>query len=153
MADYSSKRLRGGWRSPGVVLVVVIAALAGCASSRAATSVPPVARLVPTAGSSVPGVQLTQLGATRIGLETALVTAGQGGEATFPRSALLYEPTGQAAVYVTSGVLTFVRHFVDVDTITGQVVIVKSGVTPGDHVVTDGAEELLGVQNGVGEET
>jgi hypothetical protein len=30
---------------------------------------------------------------------------------------------------------------------------VASGVTLGERVVTDGAEELLGVQNGVGEET
>jgi multidrug efflux pump subunit AcrA (membrane-fusion protein) len=96
---------------------------------------------------------LTPLGAERIGLETAPVTVGQGGEATFPYSALLYEPDGRAAVYVASGKLTFTRHIVDVDTINGNTVVARSGVTDGERVATDGSEELLGVQNGVGEQT
>jgi hypothetical protein len=38
--------------------------------------------------------------------------------------------------------------------IAGQTVYLKSGIVPaGATVVTQGAEELLGVQNGVGEET
>ena len=81
------------------------------------------------------------------------VTVGQAGNAEFPYTALLYEPNGQPAVYVTSGTLTFTRHFVTVAVIGGGMVIVKSGVTPGDRVVTTGSAELLGVQNGVGEET
>ena len=142
MSDNSNKHHlrsgRGAWStrwSRGAVLVAVAAvtaALAGCASSAtSAPSQPPTAKLVPTAGSSVPSVQLTQLGATRIGLETAPVAVGQGGEATFPYSALLYESNGRAAVYVSSGPLTFTRHFVTVDTINGTVVTVTSGVTPG----------------------
>ena len=54
---------------------------------------------------------------------------------------------------MATGTLTFTRAFVTVDAIDGDVVIVKSGVTPGQRVATDGAEELLGAQNGVGEET
>ena len=153
MSDNSMKR-----RARVAVLAVgiataVTALLSGCATTPTSTSQPPTAKLVPTAGSSVPSVQLTQLGALRIGFETGKVTVGQGGEATFPYTALLYESNGQAAVYVLSGPLTFTRHFVDVDTISGQVVTVKSGVMPGDSVATDGSEELLGVQNGVGVET
>jgi len=153
MSDNSKKRRA---RVPILVIGVaaaVIAVLSGCAKTPTAASQPPTAKLVPTAGSPVPSVQLTPLGAVRIGLETAKVTVGQGGEATFPYTALLYESNGQAAVYVASGPLTFTRHFVDVDTISGQVVTVKSGVTPGVTVATDGSEELLGVQNGVGVET
>jgi hypothetical protein len=104
-------------------------------------------------GSAEPSIELTQLGAQRIGLETASVAAAPGGESTFPYTALVYEPNGQAAVYVASGTLTFTRAFVTVDTITGDVATVKSGVAPGQRVATDGAEELLGLQNGVGEET
>jgi multidrug efflux pump subunit AcrA (membrane-fusion protein) len=54
---------------------------------------------------------------------------------------------------VTSGTLTYTRHFVTVTLIGGGMVTVNSGVTPGDRVVTTGSEELLGVQNGVGVET
>jgi multidrug efflux pump subunit AcrB len=136
-----------------VMGLAVAAALSGCAASSSTASQPPTSKLVQVPGSPVPNVVLTPQGAQRIGLETVPVTAGQSGEATFPYSALLYEPNGQAAVYVVSGQLTFTRHFVDVDSITGNTVFVRSGVTSGERVVTDGAEELLGVQNGVGEET
>jgi multidrug efflux pump subunit AcrA (membrane-fusion protein) len=78
---------------------------------------------------------------------------GPGGMATFPYSALLYESNGVAAVYVPTGQLTFFRHFVKVAAINGDTVVVSSGVKPGQTVVTSGAEELLGVQNGVGEAT
>ena len=40
-----------------------------------------------------------------------------------------------------------------VEGITGDSVYISSGLTPGMSVVTTGAEELLGVQNGVGVET
>jgi hypothetical protein len=140
-----------------VAAVAVAAALtaagSGCSTSSSTASPPPTSKLVQRPGSSQPSIVLTQLGAERIGLRTAPVTVGQGGEATFPYAALLYEPDGQAAVYVATGQLTFTRHFVTVDTIYGNTVTVRSGVSPGERVATDGAEELLGVQNGVGEET
>ncbi len=135
------------------VSAVATAVLSGCSTSSSTPALPPTSKLVQTPGSSEPSIVLTQLGAERIGLQTAPVTVGRGGDATFPYSALLYESNGQAAVYVAGGTLTFTRHFVDVDAINGDTVIVKSGVTPGERVATDGAEELLGVQNGVGEET
>jgi len=132
---------------------IVTAGAAGCApASSSGQSGPPTASLQTTPGSSVPSVVLTQLGKQRIGLQTAAVGSA-GGKATFPYSALLYEPDGTAAVYVLTGQLTFLRHFVKVAAIDGNTVVVTSGVTPGQTVVTVGAEELLGVQNGVGEET
>jgi hypothetical protein len=168
MTDNSKRRDAGdgaracGWHggsrpARATALVTVTAALAavlaGCSAASSTAPPPPTSKLVRVPGSSEPSIVLTQLGAERIGLETASVTAATSGEATFPYAALLYEPNGQAAVYVATGTLTFTRAFVTVDTITGGVVVVKSGVSPGARVVTDGAEELLGVQNGVGEET
>ena len=136
-----------------LAVAMVTAVVAGCSASSTVASQPPTSRLVATPGSAEPTIVLTPLGATRIGLKTAPVTVGQGGAATFPYAALLYEPNGQAAVYVATGTLSFRRAFVMVDTIVGDTVTVTGGVTPGQRVVTDGAEELLGVQNGVGEET
>jgi multidrug efflux pump subunit AcrA (membrane-fusion protein) len=138
-----------------VAVAAITAALAGCssASSSSTASQSPTFSVVTAPGSSEPTITLTPLGATRIGLETATVSVGITGEATFPYSALLYEPNGQAAVYVSTGTLSFQRAFVTVGSITGNTVVVTSGVTPGQRVATDGAQELLGVQNGVGEET
>ena len=143
-------------RLAGLVAFAAVAAttgLAGCASSSSSPPPAPTSKLVTLPGTSTPSVVLTPLGAQRIGLETAIASAGLGTAATFPYAALLYEPNGQAAVYVLSGTFTYTRHFVTVGSISGNTVTVTSGVTPGERVVTDGAEELLGVQNGVGVET
>jgi len=133
--------------------VAATAGLAGCASSASSAAQSPTSKLVTLPGTATPSVVLTPLGAQRIGLETAPVSAGPGGAATFPYAALLYEPNGQLAVYVSAGTLTYTRHYVKVDAVNGGQVTVASGVTLGERVVTDGAEELLGIQNGVGEET
>ena len=54
----------------------------------------------------------------------------------------------------TTGALTYTRYLVPVTVINGQTVYLKPGSLPANAVVvTQGAEELLGVQNGVGEET
>jgi hypothetical protein len=105
-------------------------------------------------------VVLTPLGAQRIALRTGravLVEGGTGagsGEVAVPYDALVYEPSGNPAVYVVTGPLTYTRYLVPVSVITGQTAYLKPGsLAAGATVVTQGAEELLGVQNGVGEET
>jgi len=143
-------------RLAGLLVGAAVAAtpgLAGCAPPASSAAQSPTSKLVTLPGTATPSVVLTPLGAQRIGLETAPVSAGPSGAATFPYAALLYEPNGQMAVYVSAGTLTYTRHFVKVDAVNGGQVTVASGVTLGERVVTDGAEELLGVQNGVGEET
>ena len=150
MSDMRKMRLAGLLVGAAVAAT---AGLAGCASSASSAAQSPTSKLVTLPGTATPGVVLTPLGAQRIGLETAPVSAGPGGAATFPDAALLYEPNGQTAVYVSAGTLTYTRHFVKVDAINGGQVTVASGVTLGERVVTNGAEELLGVQNSVGEET
>ena len=150
MSDMRKMRLAGLLVGAAVAAT---AGLAGCASSASSAAQSPTSKLVTLPGTATPSVMLTPLGAQRIGLKTAPVSAGPGGAATFPYAALLYEPNGQMAVYVSAGTLTYTRHFVKVDAVNGGQVTVASGVTLGERVVTDGAEELLGVQNGVGEET
>ena len=128
------------------------ATAAGCSNSGSGTSQPPTAQLEKTSHGL--SVVLTPLGAQRIALRTGQATAGPGGEVAVPYDALVYEPTGNPAVYVATGPLTYTRYLVPVTVINGNTVYLKSGSLPaGASVVTQGAEELLGVQNGVGEET
>ena len=99
-------------------------------------------------------VVLTPLGAQRIALRTERATAAPGGQVAVPYDALVYEPAGEPAVYVATGALTYTRYLVPVTVIAGQTVYLRPGSLPaGATVVTQGAEELLGVQSGVGEET
>ena len=97
-------------------------------------------------------VVLTPLGVSRIGLQTAAATAA-GKDTIVPQGALLYEPSGQTAVYTQTSPLTYTITFITVATINGDQVVVSNGLAPGTVVVTQGAEELFGVQNGVGVET
>lgn len=139
-------------------------AAAGCSSSGSQVPRPPTAQLEKTSHGL--SVVLTPLGAQRIALRTgpvAVVTGGSvvkgsngaaRGEVAVPYDALVYEPSGNPAVYVATGPLTYTRYLVPVTVITGQTVYLEPGSLPaGATVVTQGAEELLGVQNGVGEET
>ena len=124
---------------------------AGCSSSGSTASPPPTAQLERTSHGL--SVVLTPLGAQRIALRTGRATAAPGGQVAVPYDALVYEPAGEPAVYVATGALTYTRYLVPVTVIAGQTVYLKPGGVPaGATVVTQGAEELLGVQNGVGEE-
>jgi hypothetical protein len=137
--------------TPYIVAAAAVAMLAGCGPSSAGGS-----RQLPPARMEQVGpnrsVVLTPLGASRLGLETAAATAS-GADTVIPYGALLYEPDGQTAVYTKTGVLSYTIQFITVASINGNQVIVSQGLAPGTVVVTQGAEELLGVQNGIGVET
>jgi hypothetical protein len=147
----------GGHRTGRAALACAAAAAlaataAGCSSSGSEASPPPTAQLQRTSHGM--SVVLTPLGAQRIALRTGQATAAAGGQVAVPYDALVYEPTGEPAVYVATGTLTYTRYLVPVTVIAGQTVYLKPGILPANAtVVTQGAEELLGVQNGVGEET
>ncbi len=135
-----------------VAAMAVAATAAGCSTSGSQASPPQTAQLERTSHGM--SVVLTPLGAQRIALRTGHATAAPGGEVAVPYDALVYEPAGEPAVYVATGRLTYTRYLVPVTVIAGQTVYLKPGrLSPGATVVTQGAEELLGVQNGVGEET
>jgi hypothetical protein len=154
---------RGQAAGRGALACAAAAALAataaGCSSGgSAAAPPPPTAQLERTSHGL--SVVLTPLGAQRIALRTGHATVvkgstgGAGGQLTVPYGALVYEPTGEPAVYVATGTLTYTRYLIPVTVIDGQTVYLKPGSLPANAVVvTQGAEELLGVQNGVGEET
>jgi Flp pilus assembly protein CpaB len=135
-----------------LAMLAAMLGLAGCASSSSTAPQGPTARMERLGSGKVESVVLTPLGAARIGVQTAVATASPAGTAV-PYSALLYEPNGATAVYVNTGALDYTRYFVTVAAINGNQVYLSSGLQPGEKVVSVGAEELLGVQNGVGVET
>jgi hypothetical protein len=147
----------GRKRAPAVAaLIIAVAVIAGCGGQAASPEGGPRAKLEHVGHGKALSVVLTPTGARRIGIQTATVTAAKAGgaqAASVPYSALLYEPDGRTAVYVRTATLAFTRYYVSVDSISGDQVYVSSGLTPGMTVVVTGAEELLGVQNGVGVET
>ena len=135
-----------------LVLVPAVLSLAGCASgSPSAARQVPAARMERTGQSQIYSVVLTPLGAQRIGIQTAPAVAS-GKRIVIPFQALLYEPDGRTVVYTKTATDTYTRQFINVADINGDQVAVSAGLRAGALVVTAGAEELLGVQNGVGVE-
>ena len=134
------------------LIIIAVAALAGCNRTFVAASPPPQAHV--TAGShGAVSVVLTPLGAQRVGIQTAVaVSASRGRQAVVPYSALLYQPNGDSVIYAVSGPLTYTLVPVAVARILGNQVYL-TGLHPGITVVTVGGEELLGVQDGVGVQT
>jgi len=132
--------------------VIAVTGMAGCSSSSAPARQIPPARMARTGATGVLSVVLTPLGAQRIGIQTAPSVAAKK-LVVVPYQALLYEPSGRTVVYTRTGTYTYTRQYVTVASINGNQVLVSAGLPAGVPVVTVGAEELLGVQNGVGVQT
>ena len=134
-----------------IVAAAVLAALTGCGSASTPGQAPQ-ARMASAGPHGAPSVVLTPLGAQRIGIQTAPSVAAKK-LIIVPFQALLYEPDGRTVVYTRTGTYTYTRQYVTVASINGNQVLVSAGLPAGVPVVTVGAEELLGVQNGVGVQT
>jgi hypothetical protein len=151
-----------------------VALLCGCGAASHDPAVAPSARLVGATTTSPGEIVVTQLGAQRIGLQTAPVKAiavpppkvtttivhgvkhttttpapPPTDSATMPYSAIVYDPTGRTYAFTRVAANTFREVGVTVDRIDGSTAYLKNGPKPGVRVVTVGAEELYGVQSGV----
>jgi hypothetical protein len=103
------------------------------------------------AGSDVASVTLTGLAEKRIDLQTAAVEQAVDGM-QIPYAALLYDPEGNTWAFVKTGDRTFHREPVTVDHIDGDTAFLSEGPKAGTVVVTAGATELYGAEQGVGED-
>jgi hypothetical protein len=137
-----------------LLVIVVISAglmLSACAPAAAPEEAEKPVTLEPIAGTDLNRITLTEKAAERLGLETAPVVA-QEGQVVIPYAALLYDPSGQAWVYVNVGTLAFERQEITVDSIQGDQVVLSKGPEAGANVVTLGATELYGSESEFEEE-
>ena len=140
-----------------IVLVLLSGSLllSACAPAAATEEEIKPITLEPIAGTDLHRLTLTEKAAERLGLETAPVVAQQVDgvdRLAIPYAALLYDPSGQAWVYVNEGPLVFVRQTITVDSIDGDQVILSEGPEAGTNVVTLGATELFGSEEEFEEE-
>ena len=134
-----------------IAAAAVLAALTGCGATSAPNE-PLTARMAHTGPHGALSVVLTQLGAQRVGVQTAAAATAGRGRTVVPYSALLYQPDGSSVVYAVTGPLTYTLMPITVVSIQGRDVEL-TGLATGTTVVTVGGEELLGVQDGVGVQT
>ena len=133
------------------IAILAIFPLAACPPAAAPEEEQKPVTLEPIAGTDLNRITLTEKAAERLGLETAPVAA-QEGQVVVPYAALLYDPSGQAWVYVTVGPLAYERQKVTVNTIDGDQVVLSQGPEAGAQVVTLGATELFGSESEFEEE-
>lgn len=79
-----------------------------------------------------------------------LPLTGSGVRKIVPYSAVLYDLSGTAWIYVSPQRLTYVRQRVVVDYIDGERVMLVEGPPAGTEIVTVGAMEIFGAESGVG---
>jgi hypothetical protein len=85
----------------------------------------------------------------RVRVELELTGSGKE-RLTVPFAALIYEPDGRNSVYTNPEPLVFIRHYIKVDYVEGDLAILLDGPPVGTAVVTDGAIELFGAEFKVG---
>ena len=96
-------------------------------------------------------VILLEQAAKRLGIETAAVSEVDAHHEAVPYSAIIYDAEGHSWVFTTSEKLSYVKAPIAIDRIDGDRAILTEGPPPGTQVVTQGAEELFGVEDGIGE--
>lgn len=135
-----------------VTLLILAGAVLGACGSSTEPSVPAAGQLESVPGSSTGRIVLTNVGAHRIGVHTAIVGsthARRGPTVTIPFSALVYAPNGATYAFTSASPLIYTEVAVTVDHISGNSVYLLRGPRAGSRVVSVGAEELFGVQTGV----
>ena len=141
--------MRGRRRWLAVAVSAFSLLVAGCGGDTTDESASEPATLTEIAGTDLSRIVLTERAAERLRIATAPARPSRK-HVVVPYSAVRYEPTGEAWVYVSPARLTFVRRPVVVQRIDGQRAFLSKGVTPGTRVATVGVSELFGFETGLG---
>ena len=106
----------------------------------------PPAQVEEIPGSDVKKVIFTEDAEGAIGVETAPVAQGEGGQLTVPYAAVIYYLDGTTWAYTEPGEHEFVRVPIKVSSIAGDIAVLAEGPPAGTPVVVVGAPEVLGAE-------
>ena len=133
-------------------LAAVAVSLGGCAKVKTEEQQGEKAARVEKVGDTgQTKVILVEQAAKRLGIETAGVSEFDAHHETVPYSSVIYDADGHSWVFTTSEELSYVKAPIAIERIDGDKAILTEGPPPGTQVVTQGAEELFGVEDGIGE--
>ena len=136
-----------------VLAALALPTLAGCAKvpGGAEEEGEKAAKVEKIEGTDQNKVILLEEAAKRLGIETAEVAEAGSNRESVPYSAIIYDAEGQSWVFTPSEDLNSVKAPIPLDRIDGDKAILTEGPPPGTEVVSQGAEELYGVEDGIGE--
>ena len=140
------------WAAAGVLIVGLVAfalyaAIANISRSSAVEEDSSPAQVEPIGTSGLSRIVLTKRAVERLGIATAPVKPAAGHRETVPYSAVVYDTDGAAWAYINPEPLTYVRHRLVIDRITGDTAVLSAGPRAGTPVVTVGASELFGAES------
>jgi hypothetical protein len=150
-------KLRGFAASFAALGLITLGA-SGCSEAGASNeSIAETAVTVESAGEDQPArLTVSERAEERLGLRTEPVRAISGEPGVtevVSYSAVVYDADGRSWAYSSPSPRTFVRVPIDISSITGKTVQLKSGPPVGTQVVVVGAPELVGAEAGIsGEE-
>jgi hypothetical protein len=101
------------------------------------------------AGSDLKKVVLTERAVQRLDVKTDQVRE-QGGQGVVPYSSIIYDPNGKTWVYTSPAPRSFVRERIEIDKITGNQVVLKSGPKAGTTIASQAVAEIYGTELKVG---
>jgi hypothetical protein len=147
-----------GFAATLAALAVITSGASGCSEAGASKEEnPETAVTVEEAGENQPAhLTVSERAEQRLGLRTEPVRALAGHPGVtevISYSAVVYDSDGESWAYSAPSPRTYVRVPIEISSITGKTVELKSGPPVGTQVVVVGAPELVGAEAGIsGEE-
>ena len=132
-------------------LAAMAVPLGGCAKVPQEEAATEKAATVEKAPDGQNKVVLLEEAAKRLGIETSEVSALPAGRESVPYSAVIYDAEGHSWVFTSGEELSYVKAPITIDRIDGDHAVLTEGPPVGTAVVSQGAEELFGVEDGIGE--
>lgn len=148
----------GGFAASFAALAVITLGASGCSEAGASNeSNPETAVKVESAGEDQPArLTVSERAEERLGLRTEPVrpvTGQPGVTEVISYSAVVYDADGASWAFSSPSPRTYVRVPIEISSITGKTVQLKSGPPVGTQVVVVGVPELVGAEAGIsGEE-
>jgi hypothetical protein len=147
-----------GFAATLAALAVITSGASGCSEAGASNEEnPDTAVTVEEAGEDQPArITVSERAEQRLGLHTEPVralTGHPGVTEVISYSAVVYDSDGASWAFSAPSPRTYVRVPIEISSITGKTVELKSGPPVGTQVVVVGAPELVGAEAGIsGEE-
>ena len=148
----------GGFAASFAALAMITLGASGCSEAGASNeSNSETAVTVESAGQDQPArLTVSERAEERLGLRTEPVrpvTGQPGATEVIPYSAVVYDADGESWAFSSPSPRTYVRVPIEISSITGKTVQLKSGPPVGTQVVVVGVPELVGAEAGIsGEE-
>lgn len=140
-------------------LVLLGLALVGCSRSEDLGEASDTAARVTKVAGEASRVTLTRPAQTALGIRTQRVQEVPPGDAgvspavqAIPYSAVLYDARGRTWAFTVTGPRTYQRSPITLDHVAEDVAYLRQSLPSSASVVTVGAPELLGAEEGVGGE-